>query len=131
MDDDEKKFFRKRNPFFDMFGEFDKMDEMMEEMMKKAFDDIGKARGKPMSYGFSIKMPEGWEKGIPSGKKVVIYSPREGSVDISQEKAHVDIEINVDIEELPVGMGLDEYYEKIMKVMHDRNRIKSMVLHMY
>ena len=62
MDDEErKKFWRRRNPFFDLFSEFDKMDDAMDAMMKRTFDEM--PSGKPMSYGFSMKIgPDGKPK---------------------------------------------------------------------
>ncbi|MCD6523280.1 MAG: Hsp20/alpha crystallin family protein [Candidatus Diapherotrites archaeon] len=91
MDDDKRRFWRRRNPFFDLFSEFDKIDEMMDEMMKKAFDDFEKigASGKPLTYGFSIKIgpdgkPQIREFGNikPTEEKIEVKDAREPLVDV-------------------------------------------------
>ena len=99
-DDPKKKFWQKRNPFFEMFSEFDQMDEMMDEMMKKAFGDMEslKARGKPLVYGFSMKIgPDGKPKirqfgdMQPTEGKIEVKDLREPLVDVIEHEKEIDV----------------------------------------
>ena len=92
-DDERKKFWKRRNPFFGLFEEFDKMDDMMEEMMSRSFSDMKSMKGKPMSYGFSMKIgpdgkPQIREFGNlqPSGEELKIKEHREPLVDVSEQQ---------------------------------------------
>lgn len=97
--DEDKKSWRRRNPFFDLFSEFDKMDDMMDEMMKKAFEDIDKLpEGKPMVYGFSMKVGPDGQPRIqefgnvqPTDEKLSVKDAREPLVDVIEREKEIDI----------------------------------------
>ncbi len=98
MEDDPKKFWRRRNPFFGLFSEFDKMDEMMDEMMKHAFKDISSIKGRPMTYGFSMKIgPDGkpqireFGNVKPTEEKLEVRDQREPLVDVIEHEGELDI----------------------------------------
>ncbi len=99
VDDDKKRQWRRRNPFFDLFSEFDRMDEMMDDMMKQAFKDMEKLpQGKPMVYGFSMKMGPNGQPKIrefgniePSQKKINVKDAREPLVDVIEREKEIDI----------------------------------------
>lgn len=57
----ERWWRRKRRPWFDIFEEFDRLEEAMDEMMRKAFEAPSKERSShPYVYGFSMSVgPEG------------------------------------------------------------------------
>jgi len=57
---------RRRHPWFDIFGEFDRLSEMMDEMMRKAFETphMGTKTQGPYVYGFSMSVG-------PNGKPVI------------------------------------------------------------
>jgi len=92
---------RRRDPWFDVFDEFDRLEEMMDEMMKHTFDEepSEKLRAfRPYVYGFSMSIG-------PDGKPVIrefgnvqknrfgpkIREEREPLVDILEEDKHVVI----------------------------------------
>lgn len=55
---------KKRNPWFDAFREFDRIEEMMDEMMRRAFRSFEPSKKhtpfRPHVYGFSISVgPDG------------------------------------------------------------------------
>ena len=88
----------------DLFGDFGKVQEMMDEMMKRAFSGKGlrltfpqMKPGKPMVYGFSIKMnqtgkPTIQEFGnIEPGRKPTIKKEREPIVDVIEKEKEVTI----------------------------------------
>ena len=132
MDDDKKKPWKRRNPFFDLFSEFDKMDEMMDEMMKNAFEDMDKLpQGKPMVYGFSMKVgPDGQPKiqefgnVQPTQEKINVKNAREPLVDVIEREKEVDIlaelpgveKENIDMhasEQFLVVEVPNEFYKKV------------------
>jgi HSP20 family protein len=97
---------KRHYPWFDFFEEFDKLEEMMDEMMKHAFEEepSEKIRAfRPYVYGFSMSVG-------PDGKPVIrefgnvqknrfgpkIREEREPLVDILEEEKHV-----VAVAELP------------------------------
>ena len=97
-DEDPRKFWKRRNPFFGLFEEFDKMDDIMDEMMKNAFRDMESMKGKPMSYGFSMKIgPDGKPKirefgnVKPTDEKLEVREHREPLVDVIDHEDKVDI----------------------------------------
>ena len=97
-DDDRKKFWKRRNPFFGLFEEFDKMDDMMEDMLNRAFKDMGSMKGKPMSYGFSMKIgpdgkPQIREFGNlkPTGEELKVKEQREPLVDVINRDNEIDV----------------------------------------
>ncbi len=100
MDDDRKEFWKRRNPFYGLFDEFDRIDEMMDAMMKKTFTDFkGLEPGKPMSYGFSMKIgpdgkPQVQEFGNlqPTEKKIQVRDEREPLVDVINRDDEYDIQ---------------------------------------
>lgn len=96
-------FPRKKRPFgfFDFDEDFEHMQEMMERMMQDAMKDVEKGRsfeGKPMVYGFSLRVgpdgkpvveefgnvKKGEEKGAPSDE-------REPLVDIINRKDEITV----------------------------------------
>ena len=98
MEDDPKKFWKRRNPFFDLFSEFDKMDDIMDDMMKRAFKDIGSMKGKPMTYGFSMKIgPDGrpqireFGNVKPTAEKLEVQDHREPLVDVIEHDSELDV----------------------------------------
>jgi len=100
-----RKRKKRSHPWFDVFEEFDKLDEMFDEMMRQAFEPFSKeSRGyKPYVYGFSMSIG-------PDGKPVIrefgnlqrdrfgpkIREDREPLVDILEEDEDV-----VAVAELP------------------------------
>ncbi|MCD4740780.1 Hsp20/alpha crystallin family protein [archaeon] len=97
--DDQKKPWRRRNPFFDLFSEFDRMDNMMDDMMKRAFNDMDKLpEGKPMVYGFSMKVGPNGQPQIrefgnvePDNKKLNVKDAREPLVDVIEHEKEIDV----------------------------------------
>ena len=90
---------KRRYPWFDVFEEFDRLEEMMDEMMKHTFEEepSEKLRSfRPYVYGFSMSVG-------PDGKPVIrefgnvqknrfgpkIKEEREPLVDILEEEKHV------------------------------------------
>ena len=97
-ENERNKFWKRRNPFFGMFEEFDKMDEMMDEMMKRAFTGMESMKGKPMSYGFSMNIgPDGKPKirefgNIqPTAKEIKVTEHREPLVDVMDKGDEIDV----------------------------------------
>jgi HSP20 family protein len=99
-DDDRKEFWSRRNPFYGLFDEFDKMDEMMDDMMKSVFQDFEGMKGsnKPLSYGFSMRMgadgkPQIQEFGNmrPTEEKIEIKDEREPLVDVIDRHEEIDV----------------------------------------
>lgn len=95
---------KQRYPWFDVFEEFNRLEEMMDEMMKQAFGEESKTRSvRPYVYGFSMSVG-------PDGKPVIrefgnvqknhfgpkIKEEREPLVDIFEEDKQV-----VTLAELP------------------------------
>jgi HSP20 family protein len=99
VEDAEEPDLRNEFPGFnDDFGDFEKVQEMMDEMMKRAFSGKGlrltfpqMRPGKPMMYGFSIKMdqtgkPKIQEFGnIEPGKQPTVKRAREPIVDVIEK----------------------------------------------
>lgn len=114
-----KKFWRRRNPFFDLFSEFDRMDEMMDEMMKRAFEgmDISKTAKKPLVYGFSLKVgPDGkpriqeFGNMQPTEQKINVRKEREPLVDVIDKGSEYDVLVEmpgVDKDEIQVNATED------------------------
>jgi HSP20 family protein len=91
---------KRRYPWFDVFEEFDKLEDMMNEMMKNAFGEPSESLRtfRPYVYGFSMSVG-------PDGKPVIrefgnvqknrygpkIKEEREPLVDILEEDRHVVI----------------------------------------
>jgi len=89
---------KRRYPWFDFFEEFDRLEEMMDEMMKHTFEEepLERLRARPYVYGFSLSIG-------PDGKPVIrefgnvqknrfgprIKEEREPLVDILEEDKHV------------------------------------------
>ncbi|MBN3037123.1 MAG: Hsp20/alpha crystallin family protein [Candidatus Diapherotrites archaeon] len=99
-EDPRKDFRKRRNPFFDLFSEFDRMDEMMDQMMRKAFDDmdLAKAKNKPLVYGFSVKVGPDGKPNIqefgnmqPTQERVQVRNEREPLVDVIDKNSEIDV----------------------------------------
>lgn len=101
MTDEEKKhYFRRKNPFFDLFSEFDRMDEMMNELMGKSFQDFDKMKlgTKPGVYGFSVKIDQTGRPVVqefgnmhPAHNKIQMKDEREPLVDVIEHDKTIDI----------------------------------------
>ena len=127
---------RKRRPYpwFDVFEDFDRLEEMMEEMMRRAFErPLREARGfRPYVYGFSMSVG-------PDGKPVVrefgnvqpgrlgpqLREEREPLVDIMEEDEDVVIvaelpgvekgDINLHTSEEHLTISVDTAHRKYHK----------------
>jgi HSP20 family protein len=91
---------RKKSPWFDIYDEFDRLEEMMDEMMRRAFEtpSEGAKFRRPYVYGFSMSVG-------PNGKPVIrefgnvesshggprIREEREPLVDVMEENREVVI----------------------------------------
>jgi len=91
---------RKKSPWFDIYDEFDRLEEMMDEMMRRAFEMPSKEAKfhRPYVYGFSMSVG-------PDGKPVIrefgnvqssqrgprIREEREPLVDVMEEDKDVVI----------------------------------------
>jgi len=91
---------RKKSPWFDIYDEFDRLEEMMDEMMRRAFETSSKEAKfhRPYVYGFSMSVG-------PDGKPVIrefgnvqsshkgprIREEREPLVDVMEEDKEVVI----------------------------------------
>ena len=103
---------RPDDPFDDFFGDFSKIQEMMNDMMKNAFsgpmfgeEDMRKMSNKPMVYGFSMKMgPDGkpvFEQfGNVKPEQKQVSEEREPLVDVIEKAKEITV-----IAELP---GVDK-----------------------
>ena len=98
MEDDPRKFWKRKNPFFDLFAEFDKMDDVREGMMKKAFEDVNSNSGKPMTYGFSVKVGPDVQPQIrqfgnvkPTEQKLEVNDMREPLIDVISRDKEIDV----------------------------------------
>lgn len=96
----ERWWRRKRRPWFDIFDEFDRLEKMMDEMMRKTFEVPSKERRtyRPYVYGFSMSVG-------PNGKPVIrefgnvqrsrvgpqVREEREPLVDVMEEEKDVVI----------------------------------------
>ncbi|MFC2174795.1 archaeal heat shock protein Hsp20 [archaeon] len=96
--DEGKKPWRRKNPFFDLFSEFDKMDEMMDDMMSRAFKDSKSMEGKPMTYGFSMKIGPNGKPKIqnfgnvrPTEERLEVKDHREPLVDVMNREKEIDV----------------------------------------
>lgn len=106
-----KRRKKRSDPWFDIFEDFDRIEEMMEEMMRRAFETpLREARAyRPYVYGFSMSVG-------PDGKSVIrefgnvqssrfgpqLREEREPLVDIMEEDEDVVV-----VAELP-GVGKDD-----------------------
>lgn len=132
MDFRKKKKDKDRDPFWDIFEEFDidKMREMMDEMMKGMFSGSSPFRdenffknikpGKPMVYGFSIKLgPEGKPRieqfGNIEPERRKVREEREPLVDVMEKAKNITI-----LAELP---GVDKKDIKINLAKGNRTLI--------
>ncbi len=64
-DDSKKKYFRRKNPFFDLFSDFDRMDEMMNELMGKSFKNFDKMKFGTVDKRKNMKMI--WRRVVGKG----------------------------------------------------------------
>lgn len=104
--------FKRRRSFFDNFfpdlGDFDKFDEMIEEMMKEHFRDFDARNlrsGKPVVYGFSMRVDEDGKPVIQefgNVQKGKVKGEREPLVDVIDGEKEVTV-----IAELP---GVEKQY---------------------
>jgi len=142
--DDEKKPWRRKNPFFDLFSEFDRMDEMMDEMMGRAFKDMKSMKGKPMTYGFSMKIgPDGkpriqeFGNVRPTQEKLEVKEHREPLVDVIDRDDEIDvlaelpgvekkdIDLRFDGGDLIVSVPKKFHKQVHLKEKVDENKIKA------
>ena len=102
---------RKKRPWFDVFDEFDRLEEMMDEMMRRAFEtpSRGAKFRRPYVYGFSMSVgPDGkpvireFGNVQPSQRGPKIREEREPLVDVMEENKDVVI-----VAELPGVEGDD------------------------
>jgi len=102
---------RKKRPWFDVFDEFDRLEEMMDEMMRRAFKtpSRGAKFHQPYVYGFSMSVgPDGkpvireFGNVQPSHRGPKIREEREPLVDIIEEDKDVVV-----VAELP-GVERDD-----------------------
>jgi len=102
---------RKKRPWFDVFDEFDRLEKMMDEMMRRAFEtpSRGAKFRRPYVYGFSMSVgPDGkpvireFGNVQPSHRGPKIREEREPLVDVMEEDKDVVI-----VAELP-GVERDE-----------------------
>jgi len=140
-DDEETPFHRRsifdRDPFDDMFndfGGFRGVEEMMNEMMRKAFAGAGKIEpGKPFVYGYSVRTgPDGTpiveEFGnVKPGVKPKVSDAREPLVDVVERdedlvviaelpgvsKSDIDLEISGKSLEIKVDTPNKKYHKSI------------------
>ena len=104
----------RKKRFFDgdLFGDFDRMHEFIEEMMSESladFEKAGSGRGRPLVYGFSFKMGENGKPVVSEfgnvkqvGRKKGVEDEREPLVDVIDDKNEVKV-----IAELP-GVSKEE-----------------------
>ena len=143
--DERGGFWKRRNPFFDLFEEFDRMDDMMDDMMKRTFEgmDIQKMQGKPMTYGFSMKIgpdgkPQIQEFGNmrPTENKVEIKDAREPLVDVIEREGEIDVlaelpgvekgDIDVNATERRLTIRAPNFYkEKALPAAVESNDVKA------
>lgn len=97
MTDNDKKPWKRRNPFFDLFSEFDNFDELWENLVR-SLDSTNLQPGKPLVYGFSMSMgpdgkPQIREFGNiePSDEKISVKNAREPLVDVIEREKEIDV----------------------------------------
>ncbi len=122
------------DPFGDFFGEFRRIDEIMNELMKTAFSSSFRAEpGKPFVYGFSMRTgPDGkpiieeFGNVRPHGRPV-ISDAREPLVDVIDrenevvviaelpgvDKEKIDLEVGKDTVEIKVDTPEKKYYKLV------------------
>ena len=140
--EDEPKKWKRKNPFFDLFSEFDKMDEMMDDMMSRAFKEM--PSGKPMTYGFSMKIgPDGKPKiqnfgnVRPTEERLEVKDHREPLVDVMDREKEIDVIVELPgVEKKNIDLRFDSgdliisVPKKFRKQVHlteqvDENNIKA------
>lgn len=140
----ERWWRRKRRPWFDIFDEFDRLEKMMDEMMRKTFEVQSKERraDRPYVYGFSMSVG-------PSGKPVIrefgnvqrsrvgpqIREEREPLVDVMEEEKDVVIvaelpgvekeDINLHATESHLTIFVDTLKRKYHKELRLPTRVDS------
>jgi len=96
----ERWWRRRKRPWSDVFDEFDRLEEMMDEMMRRAFEtpSEGKKVSRPYVYGFSMSVgPDGkpvireFGNVQPSQRGPKIREEREPLVDAMEEDKDVVI----------------------------------------
>ncbi len=126
--------FRAGSPFDDFFGDFHRMDEMMNEIMRNMFKGLGKIKAnKPYVYGFSMKTgPDGKpvvrEFGnVKRGQAPKLSDAREPLVDIVERdrdimviaelpgvaKKDIGLEATDDSLEIRVDTPRKKYYKRV------------------
>lgn len=130
MTEDNKKPWKRRNPFFDLFSEFDNFDELWNNLVK-SIEDANLQPGKPLVYGFSMSIgpdgkPQIREFGNiePTEEKISVKSAREPLVDVIEREKEIDIlaelpgvekeDINVEAHEDSLTISVpNEFYKEI------------------
>lgn len=131
MTENDKKPWRRRNPFFDLFSEFDNFDELWENLVRS----IGSANlqpGKPLVYGFSMSIgPDGKPQirefgNIESSEeKINVKNAREPLVDVIEREKEIDVlaelpgvekeDIDVEAHEESLTISVpNEFYKEIL-----------------
>lgn len=140
----ERWWRRKRRPWFDIFDEFDRLEKMMDEMMRKTFEVQSREEKayRPYVYGFSMSVG-------PNGKPVVrefgnvqrsrvgpqIREEREPLVDIMEEEKDVIIvaelpgvekgDINLHATETHLTISVDTPKRKYHKELRLPTKVNS------
>lgn len=146
-DEDKEDPLRPRRPFDDPFDDFlidfDKMDEMMNDIMRSMFNSIGDMQqGKPFVYGVSMKTgPDGKpvinEFGnVKPGDKPLVKDAREPLVDVMERDKDIlviaelpgvsksDIDLEFEGDSLIISVEHPKKYYKVVqlpdKVIEDK-----------
>src|SRR6266540_181835 len=116
-----KKRTRRSGWWFDIFEEMDRMDRLMDEMMRKAIEMPKASEGpQPFVYGFSMSVGEDGKPVIrefgnvePSSRGPLVKEEREPLVDVLQEGNEVVV-----VTELPGVEAAKRRYFKEMELPH-------------
>lgn len=132
--DSRRRDFFGRDPFDDLFGDFHRVDEMMNELMRNMFSGKIKFEGsQPFVYGFSLKTgPDGkpvFEEfgNVKPGAKPLVSDAREPLVDVMDKddqiiviaelpgvgKKDIDLEASGKSLEIKVDMPNRKFYKQV------------------
>ena len=133
-----RKRKKRSSPWFNIFDEFDKLDEMFDEMMRQAFEPFsqGLKEYKPYVYGFSVSIG-------PDGKPVIrefgnvqrdrsgpkIREDREPLVDVLEEDKDVVVVAELPgVEKEDIKLDATEDHLTISVDTSNRKYYKELVL---